>query len=240
MTTAAPFAHCESVFFTRLRGLGYDARVFFDIGSAQCGWSNTIAEVYPDARFELFEPLAGRYNDYQPFIEERLRAHPNFRLHPFALGAASGEAEFWLHTKGVGSSLLAEGFPKDECIRVPVVRLDDVMKSLALPQPQVIKMDVQGGEGLIIEGGRNTIAAADVLHLETWISSAYHGKTPLLTEIIEQVRPLGFTLVQLGSFWRNPRTQEIQSVDVFFAHARLIQRFEEAGAGFPWPAKYEG
>lgn len=238
MTTAAPFAHCETVFFTRMRDLGYDAHVVFDIGSAHCGWSNAISAIYPDARYELFEPLAGRFDEYGPYIERRLRLRPNFRLHPVALGATSGEAEFWLHAKGVGSSLLAEGFPQDQRIRVPVVRLDDAMNSFSLPQPQIIKMDVQGGEGLIIEGGPNTIAAADILHLETWLSRSYGGKTPLLSELIDQLRPLGFTLVQLGGFWRNPQ-QELKSVDAFFAHARLIQQYEVQGSGFPWPEKFE-
>jgi hypothetical protein len=157
-------------------------------------------------------------------------------VHPIALGESNGEAEFWAEPAGVGSSLLVRNVPADQRIRVPVRRLDDVRVELSLPQPQLIKIDVQGGELQVIRGGPETFAGADALHVETWLRRGYGPQTPLLHEIIDALRPLGFVIVQFGDFWRQP-DQEMASVDAFFAHRRLIERLASRGE-YPWPANW--
>ncbi len=239
MTTSAGFACCEKRFFERMLEFGWAPTVVFDIGAAHGSWSSVIAEALPEARFELFEPLATVDAEYRERLDETLREHPGFRLHEFALGDRNGEAEFWRMPSAVGSSLLSAGAPLEERIRVPVRRLDDAVAALGLPQPQLIKMDVQGGEALVIKGGVRTVMQADMLHLETWLRRGYGKTTPLLTELMEGLRPLGFVLVHLGDFYREGH-QELASVDAFFAHARLVERLRESGAGFPWPASWEG
>lgn len=238
MPTSAGFACCEKRFFERMLEFGWAPTVVFDIGAAHGSWSAAIAEVLPRARFELFEPLAPVDAEYREKLDENLREHPRFRLHEFALGDRNGEAEFRRTPNSVASSLLADGAPQEQLIRVPVRRLDDAVVALGLPQPQLIKMDVQGGEALVIRGGVRTVMQADMLHLETWLRRGYGKTTPLLTELIEGLRPLGFVLVHLGDFYREGH-QELASVDAFFAHARLIERQRADGAGFPWPASWE-
>ena len=229
-----PFAQHEVLFLKRLAALGYQAETIFDIGAAQAAWSAAISEVYPEAQYHLFEPLAGRHQDYDRFLEPSTRERTNFHLHPVALGKTNGHAEFWYHPGGYGSSLICVHQPAEERISVPVHRLDDLVANASLPQPQIIKADVQGGEYEIIEGGSKTFAAADILHLETWLERGYGKRTPLLHELIEILTPLNFRIVQFGNFWRNQR-ELLASVDVFFASARLIDRLAAQANGFPWP-----
>lgn len=236
MTTG--FAQCEQAFFSRLQQRGYEPEVVYDIGAANGSWSAAVAEVLPGARYELFEPLASRHAPYREALAERLRVHPKFRVHDIALGDRNGEAEFWATPNAVASSLLARAAPSEQKIIVPVRRLDDYAAEQKLPQPQVVKADVQAGEALVITGGVRTVAGADILHLETWLRRGYGKQTPLLPELIEGLRPLGFVLVHLGDFYREAH-QEIASVDAFFAHLRLIRRFASDGGGFPWPDAWE-
>lgn len=237
-TTVAPvFANAELQFFTRLKDLGVTPDVVFDIGGSNSAWSTTINQVYGEARYELFEPLAGRCIEYDRVLEWALRTHPNFRLHPVALGERNCHADFWFHPEASASSLLLGKATAEQKISVPVRRLDDFVAEYRLAQPQVIKADVQGGELQVINGGRNTIAAADLLHLETWLVRGYGSSTPLLPELMEVLKPLGHVLVQIGDFWRKP-DQELASVDAFFAHRRLIDRLKERGDQYPWPANW--
>ena len=229
-----PFAQHEVEFMRRLAAMGYAPTCIFDIGAAQAGWSLAINDVFPDARYELFEPLAGRRPDYDRYLEPRTRQHANLRLHPVALGRANGHAEFWHEQGGYGSSLICVNQPAEERINVPIHRLDDYVTKAGLAQPQIIKADVQGGELEIIEGGRRTVAAADILHLETWLDRGYGKRTPLLHELIEALAPMGFRIVQFGNFWRNPR-EVLASIDAFFASAAFIYRLAAQGQGFPWP-----
>lgn len=237
MPVATPFAQCEKRFFERLSLLGFLPTCVVDVGGSNSAWSTTICEVFPEARFELFEPLAGRREDYDQVLEWSLRTHPNFRMHSIALGAHNGTADFWNEQHGVGSSLLLRNVPKEQVISVPVRRLDDFRLEQGIPQPQVVKLDVQGAELLVMKGGPDTVANADILHIETWLARGYGEDTPLLPELMEHLRPMGHTLVQLGDFWRKPN-QELISVDTFFAHRRLIDRLTEQGTGFPWPPNW--
>jgi FkbM family methyltransferase len=237
-TTVAPdFANAELQFFTRLKELGVAPEVVFDIGGSNAAWSTTINQVYGEARYELFEPLAGRCEQYDRILEWALRTHSNFHVHPVALGEQNGHADFWAHPDPAASSMLIGNAPTEQIISIPVHRLDDLVAERSLAQPQIIKADVQGAELQIINGGRRTFERADVLHLETWLIRAYRRATPLLTELIETLKPMGHVLVQLGDYWRKP-DQELISVDAFFAHRRLIERLKEQGDQYPWPANW--
>jgi FkbM family methyltransferase len=233
MQVASPFAACEKQLFARLSDLGFKPECVVDVGGSNGAWSTTIVDVFPEARFEMFEPLAGRRPEYDRVLEWALRTYPNLRMHPVALGEVNGMAEFWNEKHGVGSSLLADTRPANEKIIVPVRRLDDFLAERNIPQPQVVKLDVQGAELMVMRGGRATVEKADLIHLEAWLVRGYGDSTPLLHEIIDFLRPLGHALVELGDFWRKP-SQELVTVDAFFAHRRLIDRLAAAGNGFPW------
>jgi FkbM family methyltransferase len=130
MPVAAPFASCEKQFFAKLATLGFAPTCIVDVGGSNASWSTAMCEVFPEARFELFEPLAGRRSDYDHILEWALRTHPNFRLHEIALGTTNGTTEFWNEEHGVGSSLLTKNAPQSQVVVVPIRRLDDALEGL--------------------------------------------------------------------------------------------------------------
>lgn len=237
MPAATPFANCEKQLFAQLATLGFAPACVVDVGGSNASWSTAMCEVFPEARFELFEPLAGRRSDYDHILEWALRTHPNFRLHEVALGTTNGTTEFWNEEHGVGSSLLTKNAPQSQVVVVPIRRLDDYRREHDIPQPQLVKIDVQGGELMVMQGAPRTIEHADMLHIETWLGRGYGSQTPLLPEVMDFLRPFGHVLVQLGEYWRKP-DQELFVVDAFFAHRRLIDRLSVAGHPFPWPQNW--
>jgi hypothetical protein len=62
----------------------------------------------------------------------------------------------------------------------------------------LVKIDTQASEHLILSRGRRTIAAAQVLMIETWLYWEYGPSTPLLTNIITVASSLGFILFKFG------------------------------------------
>lgn len=225
---------CERLFFSRLAATGYRPKVVYDIGGSTGCWSAAISPIYPEANFELFEPLAGRTGDYDDELQQTLAAHPKFRLHPVALSDKPGEADFWAQPSGLGSSLLFESMPYGHKIQVPCHCLDEYVASQGLAQPQIIKADVQAGELKVINGGQKTFANADVILLETWFARYYGPENPLLPDLIAVLAEMGFFMIQLGDYWRND-THEIGSVDAFWMHSRLIKQIKRSGAELPWP-----
>lgn len=139
--------------------------VLLDIGAHDGLLTLPFARL-PDSRVHAFEPL--------PSAMARLRANlaaefggipPHVSLHAEALGAAPGDAVLTLPVlDGVAQEQWAS-IAKDyaehasvgtESHRVKVVTLD----SLALREVTAIKLDAEGAEQEVLEGGRATLTAS--------------------------------------------------------------------------------
>jgi FkbM family methyltransferase len=206
-----------------LKDQGYLPAVIFDIGASNGVWSDTVALTLPEAEYHLFEPLAGAVPFYQLDLRERLGRRPNFHLHSVALSDHAGTVEMFATHDGFGSSILDRGEVPEvkERVQVPLYALDQFVREHNLPNPDVMKLDVQGAERLILTGGRQTMLAANVLFLETWLTRGYGPDTPLLTEMIDFLDSAGFTLVELGEQFRDQR-RRVYSVDAVFFSDRFI------------------
>jgi FkbM family methyltransferase len=95
----------QSRLLQRLKEQGYSFEVVFDVGASIGRWTREVQTVFPDARFELFEPLAGRVPevDNASLVGQLMHA----TLHPVALSDRTGQGEIkFLAANGVGSSIL--------------------------------------------------------------------------------------------------------------------------------------
>ena len=240
MPTDTCFGQGQASLLEGLAACGFQPRVVLDIGAARAEWSCATAEIFPHARFELFEPLAQRNPDYRRHLRLALASHERFRLHEFALGEHDATAPFWVDPGGVGSSLLLPDSPPEQRADIRVRRLDDLLDSRSIEQPQFIKADVQGAELSIIRGGRRVFADADILILEAWLRRAYRQSTPLLHDLTDELTPLGFRLVQFAGFWRRD-DHELCTVDAVYAHRRLIDSLgrDSDADNWPWPSNWE-
>ena len=85
-------------------------------------------------------------------------AHNGFRnieLHPVALGNRRGHAEFTpaMGSNGGLSDAAHRNVLHPACRIVPIARLDDFVP----PRADLLKMDVEGAEGMLLEGARASI-----------------------------------------------------------------------------------
>jgi FkbM family methyltransferase len=236
------FTH-ESRTLRTLADQGYTPAVIYDIGASNGVWSDTIALTLPHAEYHLFEPLVDAVPFYRQDLEERLARQPKFHVHAVALSDHSGTADVFATHDGFGSSILDRGAVPElrekvralvkEKVRVPLHTLDEIVESQCLPEPDVMKLDVQGAERLILAGGRRAMQSANILFLETWLARGYGPDTPLLPEMIEFLGEAGFTLVDLGEQFRDER-QRVYAVDAVFLSDRFLStRYRRAG---PEPA----
>jgi len=204
--TAVRLTDTDRHHLRHLRKLGLEIRHVFDIGASNGTWSHRISEDFPDASFELFEPLIDHAPDYRVKMDWVLAQHPGFRLHKIALGPETSRTTMFLYPENpVGSTaLVLEHLPRNACrVTVDMLALDCVVDEFQLPVPQVIKMDTQGCELGILQGARQTLPKVDVLLLECWLTRAYGKPTPLLLEIADWLREFDFYLWDLGNGWRD-------------------------------------
>ncbi len=214
----------ERVFFTRLKAAGFQPGVIYDVGASDGSWSETMAGVFPDARFHLFEPLARHAASYRTALADRLRRFPGFSLHAVALGNTNCEAPIFVARDVYGSSVLDRGDVPEvqEEIQVPHHRLDDYAARLQLPAPDIIKIDCQGAELRILQGGQKALENASALLLETWLMRCYGPETPLVGDLLDLLQARSFTPVEIGERFYDDG-HRLYSIDVFFATEQLLR-----------------
>lgn len=184
-----------------LKGRGYVFEVIYDVGANIGCWSCAAQKVFPEARFELFEPLAGRFAD----VDDRsmVAEIPGATLHPVALSDTNADGEIKiLDLIGVGSSILVlDGDRKKEITIIPCEhrRLDDLVADKGLPQPDFLKLDTQAAELKVLKGGVETLKQTQFILLETWARRVYGPETPLFQEVAAWLYAQDFVLYEILS-----------------------------------------
>ena len=193
-------------------------RTVLDIGANTGQFAAEIRDLLPEAFIYSFEPL----RDAHAELVARMKGDGRFRAFNVALGDEDSRSVIhrsdfspsssmrpmlelhtaaWPHTAGVAAE------------EVEVRRLD----SLGIePEPELlVKIDVQGFEDKVIEGGRATIARASYVVTEVSFGSLYEGQ-PLFEDIYRLLGGMGFGY--RGSLWQlpDPRDGRPLQADAFF------------------------
>jgi FkbM family methyltransferase len=135
---------------------------------------------------------------------QRSRLQEIVEILPYALGRVSGKATLRVPSGNAGMGSLASGCEDvaEEHV-VDVVRLDDVWKEQRWPRIDFIKIDVEGFESNVLEGARQTIAAAKpraILFEHHRASSLGVERSP-----ITMLRELGYDVFALPKYLLFPR-----------------------------------
>jgi FkbM family methyltransferase len=183
--------------------------------------------VFPEAKFELFEPL---HDISEAYRNARVR-HPairnftekvNHRIHSVALGSRNGTCKFSRFASDAGSTSLEvdASVPDAHIVEVPMRRLDDLAAEEALPRPALIKMDSQGSEMDILAAATKSLESCQVLFLEGWLTKGYGAATPLLLDVANFLGGFGLRFFALGDEYRAP-DQVAHTKDVVFVREDL-------------------
>jgi FkbM family methyltransferase len=186
-------------------------RTLIDVGANDGASGEHLQGLFRVERVISFEPLPNRAQQ----VRER-----GFELHPVALDDQAGDGTLIRNKYDPASSLLPmtrttldewSGVVEEvESIPVKRARLDDEVGEIALDL--IIKVDAQGAETKIIDGGQRIFGLASVVLIETNFVPLYHGEGRF-NEIHARLAKLGF---QLSGF----RSQHLAKVGgrPLFAH----------------------
>ncbi len=199
--------------FQRLRMQGYTPKTMLDIGANVGMFTWSFMQVFPACKPTMIEP--------NPNCEEDLVKFP-FERHMVAASNENGEAELFLTTawlKSTGSSLYRENSPhfRDEVVKrqvVPKVRLDDL---LADRQFDFVKIDTQGAELDVLQGGRDVIGKADYVMIEISLAD-YNPGAGRAEEVIAALAAMGFVTTEtLALFrWQGEPDGKVVQIDCLF------------------------
>lgn len=200
---------------THLASKGFEPAVVADIGAAKGYWSQGAGSIFRRAHFHMIDPLE------ESLPELRRVCEANERYHHLlcAVGDAPGEHRISLTPDYDGSTLLdyyEDGGQPTRVIRVET--LDGLVSSGRIPAPDLVKIDVQGFEMKVIEGGRETLRAAEVAIIEVNMFR-FMPECPLAHEVIAEMAALGFVIFDLAGALRRPFENDLGQMDLVFVRA---------------------
>ncbi len=197
-------------------------KTVLDIGANIGQFAKEIREKLPGVKIYSFEPIKECFEK----LEENMKEDRNFKAFNFALGDKNENLKMNKSSYTPSSSILEMAnihktlFPhtkENKPEQITVKKLDDVAKDLNLTVDEqiLIKIDVQGFEDKVIEGGKETLQKARVIIIENSFIALYDNQ-PLFDDIYEKLKPLGF--VYSGSLQEklDKKTGQIISEDSLF------------------------
>lgn len=174
----------------------YNIKTIIDVGANVGQFKKEIREKLPNAFIYSFEPLAECFNK----LKELEKKDTKFKAFNLALGNKNERTQINKSSYSLSSSLLpmsdihklAFPYSKDSMPEsVEVKRMDDFFFDKKLDNNILIKVDTQGYESQVIEGGKETFSGAKVLIIETSFVPLYVGQQ-LFSEIYANLLNMGF------------------------------------------------
>ncbi len=207
-----------------------------DIGANVGQFAQVLRAVVPAASIYSFEPLP----DCFARLQRRMAGAPKFTAFNLGVGERAGRLTIERNDFTPSSSFLRmagthqSAFPytrTTRAVEVAVERLDDIARRLDLPDPLLVKIDVQGYEDRVLRGGEATLRRARAIFIEASFETLYEGQV-LFDSLYRQLVAWGFVFHGALDQLRHPDDDRCLQADcVFIRPASARSRSAQLDSG---------
>jgi FkbM family methyltransferase len=209
----------NSSLFQSLRLKGYAPRTLLDIGANVGEFTRGFLKEFPNCVPTLVEP--------NPYCIPALKSLP-YEIIPVAASDKDGSAEIFLTKEwmqSTGASLYRENtvYFRDEVVVKETVKtacLDHLLKERTF---DFVKIDVQGAELDVLNGGTELIRKADYILIEVPVVE-YNSGAPPAENIFAKLKEMGFHCAEAVEFHRLGSVMNGNLLQMDFLFERIVQR----------------
>jgi len=210
----------------KLKGQTSNPLTIFDVGAYQGLIAQDYNRLFPEVNLYCFEPFPESFD----LLTANTASLPNIHCLPYGLGAVTGPQTIHANAFSATNSLLptdaksavtwGEGLLETQAtVSVKIKTLDNAVKELNVDHIDILKLDVQGAEHLVLEGGEKTLSAGlvDLIYTEIILLPTYEGQL-YFDEILLRFRQLGYRLYDVYNPSYNQQKQ-LRQLDAIFLKA---------------------
>jgi len=196
--------------------------VFYDIGANVGYISLEMANLFQHSTVISFEP--------QPSLAEciavscKLNSLKNINVFDVMVGESWGEADLFIGSHSIHASAVAREEKSNRIKRV-VVSVDDLMENKVIPPPDLIKLDIEGGELAALLGAGKTIGRYQptiIFETDDNMTRFHYTRQDILDAILE-MGTYEFFFLSVENSELIPLSAENKSLDYSDIVARPIE-----------------
>ncbi len=196
----------------------YQIDTIIDIGANEGQFAQKILTLFPESAIHCFEPIPAAHK----VLKEKLSEIKKAKFYQFALGETESEIKMNINEYSPSSSFLTMEKKHKVNFDFAVETHHEIMKvktldtcNILATENMLVKIDVQGFEEKVINGGTEILKCAKVLILEVSFERLYKGQ-PLFNELYTKLYNLGFNYSGNLEQLRSPLNGEILQADAIF------------------------
>jgi len=199
--------------FDALRALDMRPKHIVDIGANYGNWTRAAITAFPEAKFSVFEPqkrLADKHTD--------LSQDKRVALYYKGVGDFDGSATFTFLERDDSCSFIysaseaeEQGYAQSE---IEICKLDTIMHQSSFGMPDIVKIDAEGLDLQVLEGGPEAIANADVVLVEATVACTEYPNTTSI--VFKKMDALGFRIFDVTDLNRTPELGVLWLIELVF------------------------
>jgi FkbM family methyltransferase len=188
---------------------GLEIKTALDGGAAEGAWIREVRAIYPEVKVLAVEPRDEAQRELRAIQSEL----GGIEIASTLLADGDGQAEFYV--QGDWSSMNRDFVEDAHPVTTPVTTLDHLVERLAFPWPELIKLDLQGGELTALQGATECLRRAKALMLEVSFIDFKKGM-PLIGDVMSYLKTRGFLAYDILGLWHRPLDGALAQGDVLF------------------------